>query len=85
MLEVLITLSIVKSILIIGWFMHLKGETRVMKWVLMGSLCVCLCQAHSRVSQQAPDGFVAFIARLALYLPETATVTRVVEDPASAS
>jgi caa(3)-type oxidase subunit IV len=42
MLEVLITLSIVKSILIIGWFMHLKGETRVMKWVLMGSLCICL-------------------------------------------
>ena len=42
MLIVLLALSIVKSVLIIGWFMHLKGETRTMKWVLMGSLCVCL-------------------------------------------
>ena len=42
MLEVLLALSLVKSALIIGWFMHLKGETRVMKWVLMGSLCICL-------------------------------------------
>ena len=42
MLLVLMALSIVKSVLIIGWFMHLKGETRVMKWVLMGSLCICL-------------------------------------------
>ena len=42
MLVVLLALSIVKSVLIIGWFMHLKGETRTMKWVLMGSLCICL-------------------------------------------
>jgi caa(3)-type oxidase subunit IV len=42
MLSVLLALSVVKSILIIGWFMHLKGETRLMKWLLMGSLCMCL-------------------------------------------
>ena len=43
MLIVLLALSIVKSALIIGWFMHLKGETKTMKWVLMGSLTICLC------------------------------------------
>ncbi|HSE50299.1 MAG TPA: cytochrome C oxidase subunit IV family protein [Terriglobales bacterium] len=42
MLIVLLSLSIVKSVLIIGWFMHLKGETNVMKWTLMGSLTLCL-------------------------------------------
>jgi caa(3)-type oxidase subunit IV len=42
MLIVLLALSIVKSVLIIGWFMHLKGETSVMKWTLMGSLTLCL-------------------------------------------
>ncbi len=42
MLQVLLALSVVKSILIIGWFMHMKGETRLMKWLLMGSVCVCL-------------------------------------------
>ena len=43
MLAVLLALSVVKSALIIGWFMHLKGETTIMKWVLMGSLTACLC------------------------------------------
>lgn len=42
MLLVLMALSVVKSVLIIGWFMHLKGETSTMKWVLMGSLTICL-------------------------------------------
>jgi len=42
MLIILLALSVVKSALIIGWFMHLKGETTIMKWVLMGSLVVCL-------------------------------------------
>jgi cytochrome c oxidase subunit IV len=42
MLIVLLALSVVKSVLIIGWFMHLKGETSVMKWTLMGSLTLCL-------------------------------------------
>ena len=43
MLEVLMVLSIIKSALIIGWFMHLKGEIAVMKWVLMVSVIICLC------------------------------------------
>ena len=42
MLLVLMTLSVVKSVLIIGWFMHLKSESGMMKWLLMGSLVVCL-------------------------------------------
>jgi cytochrome c oxidase subunit 4 len=43
MLEVLMILSIVKSALIIGYFMHLKYEIRAMKWTLMVSVCACLC------------------------------------------
>ena|SRR4029079_2105893 len=42
MLLVLMGLSVVKSVLIIGWFMHLKSESGLMKWVLMGSLVICL-------------------------------------------
>jgi cytochrome c oxidase subunit 4 len=42
MLEVLMVLSIVKSALIIGWFMHLKFEIARMKWVLMVALIACL-------------------------------------------
>jgi cytochrome c oxidase subunit IV len=42
MLEVLMVLSIVKSALIIGWFMHLKFEIARMKWVLMVALVACL-------------------------------------------
>jgi len=38
MLEVLMILSVIKSALIIGWFMHLKGEIAVMKWTLMTSV-----------------------------------------------
>jgi len=43
MLEVLMGLSVVKSALIIGYFMHLKFEIATMKWVLMVALVVCLC------------------------------------------
>jgi caa(3)-type oxidase subunit IV len=43
MLEVLMILSIVKSALIIGWFMHLKYEIAAMKWVMMVSVVACLC------------------------------------------
>jgi caa(3)-type oxidase subunit IV len=43
MLEVLMMLSIIKSALIIGWFMHLKGEIKAMKWALMVSVIICLC------------------------------------------
>jgi cytochrome c oxidase subunit IV len=42
MLEVLMALSIVKSALIIGYFMHLKFEAATMKWILMISLVLCL-------------------------------------------
>ena len=42
MLEVLMVLSVIKSALIIGWFMHLKFEIATMKWILLVSLVVCL-------------------------------------------
>ena len=42
MLGVLMALSIVKSALIIGYFMHLKFEYGPMKIVLMASLVGCL-------------------------------------------
>jgi cytochrome c oxidase subunit IV len=42
MLGVLMALSIVKSGLIIGYFMHLKYEYGPMKVVLMSSLVACL-------------------------------------------
>ena len=43
MLEALMVLSIIKSALIIGYFMHLKYEIRAMKWVMMLSVVACLC------------------------------------------
>ncbi len=43
MLEVLMALSVVKSALIIGYFMHLKFEISTMKWILMVALVACLC------------------------------------------
>ncbi len=43
MLEALMVLSIIKSALIIGWFMHLKYEIAAMKWVMMAAVCACLC------------------------------------------
>lgn len=43
MLEALMVLSIIKSALIIGWFMHLKYEIAAMKWVLMVAVVACLC------------------------------------------
>src|SRR5437868_12628436 len=42
MLEVLMVLSVVKSALIIGYFMHLKFEVAQMKWILMVALVACL-------------------------------------------
>ena len=42
MLEALLALSVVKSVLIIGWFMHLKFEISRMKWMLMVALVACL-------------------------------------------
>src|SRR3982751_3527138 len=41
MLEVLLLLSVIKSWLIIGYFMHLKFETALMRWLLVLSVVVC--------------------------------------------
>ena len=41
MLEVLLLLSVIKSALIIGWFMHLKFETALMRWLLVLSVVAC--------------------------------------------
>lgn len=41
MLEVLMALSVVKSALIIGYFMHLKFETALMRWLLVISVVAC--------------------------------------------
>jgi caa(3)-type oxidase subunit IV len=43
MLFMLLGLSIIKSALIILYFMHLKFEVRRMRYVLMTALVVCLC------------------------------------------
>jgi cytochrome c oxidase subunit IV len=43
MLEALMILSVIKSALIIGYFMHLKYEIAAMKWVMMVAVCACLC------------------------------------------
>ena len=41
MLEVLLILSVIKSALIIGYFMHLKFETALMRWMLVISVTGC--------------------------------------------
>jgi cytochrome c oxidase subunit IV len=41
MLEILMILSIIKSALIIGYFMHLKFETAIMRWMLVISVTAC--------------------------------------------
>jgi caa(3)-type oxidase subunit IV len=41
MLEVLLILSVIKSVLIIGYFMHLKFERALMRWMLMVSVVAC--------------------------------------------
>ncbi len=38
MLQVLLLLSVVKSALIIGYFMHLKFETAIMRWMIVLSV-----------------------------------------------
>lgn len=43
MLFMLLGLSIIKSALIILYFMHMKFEVRRMRYVLMTALLVCLC------------------------------------------
>jgi cytochrome c oxidase subunit IV len=41
MLEVLLLLSVIKSALIIGYFMHMKFETALMRWVITLSVLAC--------------------------------------------
>jgi caa(3)-type oxidase subunit IV len=41
MLEVLLVLSVIKSALIIGYFMHLKFEKPIMRWLLVVSVTAC--------------------------------------------
>ena len=41
MLELLLILSIIKSALIIGYFMHLKFEKALMRWMLVISVTAC--------------------------------------------
>jgi caa(3)-type oxidase subunit IV len=41
MLEVLLVLSVIKSALIIGYFMHLKFEKALMRWMLLISVTGC--------------------------------------------
>jgi caa(3)-type oxidase subunit IV len=41
MLEVLLALSVVKSAMIIGYFMHLKFETAIMRWMITLSVVAC--------------------------------------------
>ena|SRR5947209_18980424 len=41
MLEILLILSIIKSALIIGYFMHLKFEKAIMRWLLVISVTAC--------------------------------------------
>src|SRR6266851_8930368 len=42
MLTILLALSIIKAALIIGYFMHLKYEVSLMKWLTMASVVGCL-------------------------------------------
>jgi caa(3)-type oxidase subunit IV len=41
MLEVLLLLSVIKSALIIGYFMHLKFEKALMRWLLVVAVTAC--------------------------------------------
>src|SRR5260370_31641128 len=41
MLEVLLVLSVIKSALIIAYFMHLKFETALMRWLLVIAVTGC--------------------------------------------
>jgi cytochrome c oxidase subunit IV len=41
MLEILLVLSIIKSALIIAYFMHLKFETAIMRWMLVIAVTAC--------------------------------------------
>ncbi len=41
MLEILLLLSVIKSALIIAYFMHMKFETALMRWMITISVVAC--------------------------------------------
>ncbi|HKT89123.1 MAG TPA: cytochrome C oxidase subunit IV family protein [Candidatus Sulfotelmatobacter sp.] len=41
MLEILLVLSVIKSALIIAYFMHMKFETALMRWMITIAVCAC--------------------------------------------
>ena len=41
MLQILLILSVIKSALIIGYFMHLKFEKALMRWMIVISVTAC--------------------------------------------
>jgi caa(3)-type oxidase subunit IV len=47
MLEVLLVLSIIKSALIIAYFMHLKFEKAIMRWMLVIAVTACFIIMYS--------------------------------------
>ncbi|MCU1302342.1 MAG: caa(3)-type oxidase, subunit [Candidatus Sulfotelmatobacter sp.] len=47
MLEVLLVLSVIKSALIIGYFMHLKFERPIMRWMIVISVVGCFVIMYS--------------------------------------
>jgi cytochrome c oxidase subunit 4 len=53
MLTILMGLSIVKAALIIGFFMHMKYELSLMKWLTMTAVVICLALMMSFF----PDAF----------------------------
>jgi cytochrome c oxidase subunit 4 len=53
MLTILMGLSLVKAALIIGFFMHMKYELSLMKWLTMTAVVICLALMMSFF----PDAF----------------------------
>ena len=53
MVALLLGLSILKAVLIMAWFMHLKFETRILRWLIFGILAAWL----SMLTLLLPDAF----------------------------
>ena len=81
MLEILILLSVIKSALIIGYFMHLKYEKAVMRWMVTISVVACflgLSQASVLVNirQQSSEDARQAILALKEKIPEGEKIGR---------
>ncbi len=46
MIQVLLLLSVIKSALIVGYFMHLKFERALLRWLLVVSVTGCLVMMY---------------------------------------